>query len=106
LVGFDDKAQRKGLPIFTAHLVVKTDTEDEVLIVVHNAVLNQVASTSLISEYQVRDFSLVWDPVSTLHDIRTDGNKGTCSFYLGDENQIRIPMEIRTALATFKSSIP
>jgi hypothetical protein len=65
LVGFDDKAQRKGLPIVAAHSVVKIDSGDEVLIVVYNAVLNQSASTSLMSKYQVRDFGLVWDPVST-----------------------------------------
>jgi hypothetical protein len=104
LVGFDKDAKKKGLPILSGAVKVKLDNGESIILRVHQGVYNAGSSTTLISEFQVRDHGLILDSVCTRHRAHPDGNKGTQTFWLSEDQ--RLPLHVRGGLMTFAFSKP
>jgi hypothetical protein len=105
LVGFDANfARKRHLAIVTADSLVTTDTDEQVIIRVHEAVHNPGSATTLLSEFQMREHGIVVDSVAKTHKKDADGNFGTQSITV-DADTI-IPLIIRGGLMTFKFKAP
>jgi hypothetical protein len=62
VVGFDHEAAvKRNLPIFSAITAVDLPDGISVILIVHEAIYNYTTNHSLLSEFQVRDFSLKID---------------------------------------------
>ena len=104
LVGYDSKSTRKpNCPIVCAACVAKQADGSKVLVVAFEGVLNKGSSTSLISEFQVREAGNIIDSVSKRH-TGVDGNPGTqCMKLKGDDDDmVTIPFITRSGLMTFE----
>ncbi len=99
LVGFDKDAKKKGLPIVSGAIKVITSDGDTMILRVHQGVYNAGSRTTLISEFQVRDHGLVLDSICTRHRANVEGEKGTQSFWLSD-NQCLL-LKLKSGLMTF-----
>ena len=103
LVGFDAiAAKKRGLPIVTALTIAFTDEDERVLLRAHEAVFNKGSSTSLLSEYQTRQFGCIVDSVSKKH--RTFSGHGLQCFSPADD--IKLPLSVRSALMVFRCEKP
>ena len=75
LVGYDDRHTKKsGLDICTLATKVRPNSDEApILLVAHEMIYNPGSSTSLISEYQVREHGCVVDSISHKHRCSTKG---------------------------------
>jgi hypothetical protein len=112
LVGFDPRhARKQGLAIVTADNIVATETGNEIIIRVHQAVLNPTTSTRLLSENQLRHAGHVVDSVHKDHLLSINGEKGTQTLYLkmlndGEDVIYKIPFLLRSGLMTIPHRKP
>jgi hypothetical protein len=70
LVGFDKRARKEGLPIVTALTIVQT-TNGMHLLRASDVVYNQGSSTTLLSEFQLREHGCLVDSVLRRHDSKS-----------------------------------
>ena len=101
LVGFDERyAKKKDLDVCTLATKVQTSpNKPPVILIAHEAIYNPGSTTSLISEFQVREHGCVVDSVSIEHRISRNGTKGTQTFYAHDD--VPIPLKEVKGLMCF-----
>jgi len=84
LVGYDPKTTKSSsLPIVTALLKTISSENIPILLRVNEAVYNQDSPTTLLSEYQIRDFGLAVDSVASKH-LSAQGIHGTQTLSVSD----------------------
>ncbi len=104
LIGFDATSSRKsGLPIVSAVTAVDSNGSTH-LLRVHEAVYNQGSATTLLSEYQIREYGCIVDATSTRHRRTFAGDYGTQAFH--PNPQVTIPFLINGGLMTFRHRQP
>ena len=104
IVGFDTKVARKGgLPIVTALTVVNHNGHD-ILLRVNEGVYNAGNPTTLLSEFQMRQYGCIVDSVSNQHLLSFAGTKGTQC--LQPTPDITIPFVLNAGLMTFMHRLP
>jgi hypothetical protein len=68
LVGFDHEATvKRNLPIVSTITAFELQDETSVLLIVHEAIYNDTANHSLLSEFQLRDLSVKNDSICHKH---------------------------------------
>ena len=104
LVGFDANTSCKsGLPIVTALTVVEHNGSTH-LLRINEAVYNEGSPTTLLSEYQLREYGCIVDSVSVKHLIAHDGSRGTQCFMPNADTTI--PFLVNGGLMTFQHRLP
>ena len=106
LVGYDERNTKKdNLDICTLLTKVQPDlNKPAVILVAHEMVYNLGSSTTLISEFQVRNHGCIMDSVSKSHRLSLEGNHGTQTFYPRDD--LAIPLHLKKGLMGFHISAP
>jgi hypothetical protein len=101
VVGFDSNyAKKKHLPIVVGAAVTTNDKNEEVILVVFEAVSNADSPVSLLGEYQTREAGNMVDSVSR-HHLHVNGTPGTQSTMrlvrpLGDETLQETTIRLRS----------
>jgi hypothetical protein len=71
IVGFDrENAVKRNLPIVSSITAVDLPDGISVLIIVHEAIYNDTANHSLLSEFQLRDFGVRIQFVTNMEELR------------------------------------
>ena len=81
LVGYDQQTTKSFNQLIVTVLLKTVSAENvPLLLQVHEAVYNHNSTITLLSEYQVREYSIVIDFVASKH-LTTDGKRGTQILY-------------------------
>jgi hypothetical protein len=101
LVGFDHEAAvKRNLPIVIAIIAVDLPDGISVIITVHEAIYNDTANHSLLSEFQLRDFGLKIDSICHKYG-------GTQKMVIQDaDSTLVIPLELAGCMINFKHRLP
>jgi hypothetical protein len=101
VVGFDHEAAVKTiLPIVSA--ITEADLPDgiSVILIVHEAICNDTANHSLLSEFQLRDFGVKIDSICHKHG-------GTQKMVIQDVgSSLVVPLELAGCMIHFKHRLP
>ncbi|MEM7375623.1 MAG: reverse transcriptase domain-containing protein, partial [Bacteroidota bacterium] len=99
LIGYDPSTTKSTrLPIVTAYLKAKAHNGIPVLLKINEAVYNKGSPTTLLSEFQVRDFGFILDSVSQHHKTSHNQN-GTQRLVLNE--YVHIPLVQKGSLMGF-----
>ena len=98
LVGYDDKNTRsRRVPIVSAYIKTINNIGEYILLLIHEAAHLEHSSITLLSEFQLRQYGLVIDSVSTTHVLSTNPFLyGTQRIYL--PNKMEIDMSNREGI--------
>ena len=98
LVGYDpETTQSARVPIVSAYLKTKDDAGNYILLLIHEAPYLAHSSTTLLSEYQIREYGLVIDSCSKNHIISSNPRlTGKQRFEIATDTYVR--MEDRGAI--------
>jgi hypothetical protein len=101
VVGFDYKAAvKRNLPIVSAITAVDLPDGISVLLIVHEAIYNDTANHSLLSEFQLRDFGVKIDSIYHKHG-------GIQKMEIQDVgSSLVIPLELSGCMIHFKHRLP
>jgi hypothetical protein len=99
--GFDhETAVKRNLPIVSAITAVDLPDGISVMIVVHEAIYNDTANHSLLSEFQLRDFGVKIDSICHKHG-------GTQKIEIQDvSSSLVMPLELAGCMIHFKQQLP
>ena len=98
LVGYDPATtQSERVPIVSAYLKTKDQSGDIILLLIHESPYLAHSSTTLLSEYQIREYGKVIDSCSTSHVHRSNPRvMGLQRLEINED--IHVPMEDRGAI--------
>ncbi|OEU17110.1 hypothetical protein FRACYDRAFT_237518 [Fragilariopsis cylindrus CCMP1102] len=98
LVGYDPATtQSDRVPIVSAYLKTKDQSGDIILLLIHESPYLAHSSTTLLSEYQIREYGKVIDSCSTSHVHRSNPRvMGLQRLEINED--IHVPMEDRGAI--------
>jgi hypothetical protein len=101
VVGFDHEATIKGnLPIVVAITAVDLPDRISVILIVHEAIYNDTANHSLLSEFQLRDFGVKIDSICHKHG-------GTQKMVIQDVgSSLVVPLELSGCMIHLKHRLP
>jgi hypothetical protein len=101
VVGFDHEAAgKRNLPIVSAITTVYLQNEKSALLIVHEAIYNDTANHSLLSEFQLRDFGVKIDSICHKHG-------GTQKMVIQDvDSSLVIALELAGCMIHFKHRLP
>jgi hypothetical protein len=101
LVGFDHEAVvKRNLPIVSAITAVDLPNGISVILTVHEAIYNDTANHSLLSEFQLRDFGVKIDSICHKH-------RGTQKMEIQDVgSSLVITLELAGCMIHFKHRLP
>jgi hypothetical protein len=101
VVGFDHEAAvKRNLPIVSAITAVDLQDGISVILIVHEAIYNDKANHSLLSEFQLRDFGVI---VGSIHHK----HRGTQKMVIQDiDSSLVIPLELAGCMINFKHRLP
>ncbi len=104
LLGYDPTStQLDGLPMVSAVTMVTLPSRTPVMVRINEAVYNKGSSTSLLSEFQSRDFGAKIDTVSRRH-VNIDGHHGRQVIEM--ISGVKIPLFLRHCLMAFEHHLP
>jgi len=102
LVAFDPaKMCKNGCPIVTASTTVKDANGNLIMIVVHDTVHKKGSPITLCSKFQTHESGVSINLIAVRHQW-VDGEQGTQSIYLHNDNDTVIPMKIQAAVFCFQ----
>ena len=92
LIGYDpDTTQSHAVPIVSAYVKSKDKDDKFVILLIHEAPYLAHSNTSLLSEYQIRQYGKIIDSCSTKHFLSSKpALKGTQRFEITDDNYINL----------------
>ena len=100
-------------PVVTACVVFKDSHGDNFIGIIHHGVYNKNSATTLLSEFQLRENSLIVDSVSCKHQVsETEYGQQCISILTPEEHEGNsipgptIPLWIKHALMTIKHHLP
>jgi len=98
LIAFDMQCMQKhGCSIVTAATKVHTSDNQDIIVIICDAILNEGGSISLALEFQSHEFGIIIDSMSHQHK-HINGTLGMQAIYLPDDNNTIVPMEFRGPL--------
>jgi hypothetical protein len=97
VVGFDHEAAvKRNLPIVSAITAVEIPDGISVLLIVHESIYNDTANHSILSEFHLRDFGVIFDSIRHKH-------VGTQKSVIQDiGSSLVIPLELAGCMIHFK----
>jgi hypothetical protein len=101
VVGFDHEAAvKRNLPVVSVINAVDLPDGISVILIVHEAIYNDTANHSLLSEFQLRDFGVEIDSICHKHG-------GTQKMEIQDVgSSLVIPLELAVCMIHFKHQLP
>jgi hypothetical protein len=101
VVGFEHEAAvKRSIPIVSAITAVDLPDGISVLLIVHEAIYNDTANHSLLSEFQLRNFGVKIDSICHKHG-------GTQKMEIQDVgSSLVIPLELAGCMIHFKHRLP
>jgi hypothetical protein len=101
ITGFDHEAAvKRNLPIVSAITAVDLPDRISVILVVHEAIYNDTANHSLLSEFQLRDFGVKSYSICHKH-------RGTQKMEIQDVgSSLVVPLELADCMIHFKLRLP
>jgi hypothetical protein len=101
VVGFDHEAAvKRNLPIISAITAVDLPDGISVILTVHEAIYNDTANHSLLSEFQLRDFGVKIDSICHKH-------RGTQKMVIQDVGiSLVLPLDLAGCMIHFKYRLP
>jgi hypothetical protein len=101
VVGFDHEAAvKRNLPIVSAITAVNLPDGISVILIVHEAIYNDISNNSLLSEFKLRDFGVKIDSICHKHE-RTQKKE------IQDVGSpLVIPLELAGCMIHFKHRLP
>ena len=103
LIGFDKNLSKRGLPVVCALAVVEVGDVKH-LLRINQAVYNEKADLTLLSDFQMKEHGWLIDSTSRRH--RSYNPDGTGSQQMQNDDGVIIPFSVRSCLMTFKIRKP
>jgi hypothetical protein len=103
VVGFDhDTAIQRKLPIVSASTALDLPNGQFVLLLVHEGMYNEASNCALLSEFQLREFSIVIETICHRHG-------GAQQMIIKDSNDsdiLTFPLDLAVCMVHFKHRLP
>ena len=103
LIGFNKHLSKRGLPVVCALAIVEVGTTKH-LLRIHQAVYNEKADLTLLSDFQIKENGWIIDSTSRRHKSYNPDGQGHQQ--MQNDDGVIIPFSVRSCLMTFRIRSP